>query len=259
MKTIIRNHWLLICITSVPTTGLILAAILYVTKQDQKVSDWLVALFTMATAIGEFLIVWAIISEVKGARHSAFLEKMFEHPYKPRADIYTQFVDNIPASTNPPDRATLWKAGVTLLDRIHGDEQFRANCGDQVAHLNQVAVLFGSRTANDALIEYFPHTVTITWIMLIPYILERKADQGHYWAAPLDRFALDCLDFILQDPEAHLSIFSNTHAPGEKRRSIIINNDSLKEVRRDLTSLTKCKSLKDLRAVNDQLKNLYGN
>ena len=61
--------------------------------------------------------------------------------------------------------------------------------------------------------------------------------MGHYWASAFVSYASACADFILEDPEAQLSVYSST-----TNETITIPQVVLKEVLIELGSLSKTHS-----------------
>jgi hypothetical protein len=222
--------------------ALIVVAILYITKGD-KVADWLVALFTLATAIGEFLIVWAIVSEVRGTRETEYLKTVFDpNFYSSRSTLYKEFVNNSTALPSNPDRKALWKASEAFLQKLLTTSELRKDCDIQLAHLTQVSFIYGKHQDNDPLIEWFPHASVLCWIILLHYIFERKKLQGHFWAKKLDSYTLACINFILLDEEAELSVYGT-----DAQRKVTINNAALVVVKQELEELGKCQNRKEVR------------
>jgi hypothetical protein len=107
------------------------------------VSDWPVFGATLLAAIGEFAIVWAIISEVKDGRETNFLQTVFDPAYyATRSQLYSQYVSSEPRLDAEPTRAALWNKSLKFAEISSADPNTRQRCDSQLAHLNQIALLW---------------------------------------------------------------------------------------------------------------------
>ncbi|SRR6266568_2945653 len=218
--------------------------------------DWPVFAATLLAAIGEFFIFWAIISEVRGSRETSFLHTVVDKPfYDDRANLYSHFLTSQPTLVSNPDRRALWQKSDAFSAHIctKDGSEVRKIVDSQLVHLNQIALLYGKHgmfSRDKELIEWFPHTVALCWIMLGPYIFRRKELTGHFWAKALVSYALACIEFVLKDPDAALIIFPDT--PGI--RQVQIDRQVLLAVRHELKDVDKASSRDEVRQVFEALR-----
>src|SRR5947209_5457045 len=103
--------------------------------------DWPIFGATLLTALGEFLIVWAILSEVKGSRETNFLQTAFNKEfYAERAELYKTFLTYTPALGHNPKRQELWMKSRKFAEHALAELAVRKQCDSQITHLNQIAL-----------------------------------------------------------------------------------------------------------------------
>jgi len=220
------------------------------------------------TAIGELGIVLAILHEIKKSRETSFLERSSNQQYyRQRKELYEAFL--APGKLKAPaTRAALWRNAHELAQkawsgRLDGTTTHSTAdiCDEQTAHLSQIAFLHGNpkfRTrwlrahgnflglGANRLIEWFPHSVVMFWIMMGPYILDRQSKMGRFWARELETYALACAEFILKDKSAQLSLY-------DKDKTIIIERSVIEQIRDELATLAMAETQADIAAIYEAM------
>jgi hypothetical protein len=180
-----------------------------------------------ATAIGEFLIAGVIYWELEETRRAAFeTEATNRENYEARGCIYSRFFD--------VEGTTLAEKSETFRKLIWEDPQLRGKCERNIVLFSRLGqmrryTLFHRR----AYMKLFPHAVVLFWMMLQPFIEERRRLTGERWASDFKDLTAMCLGYLLENPEIELCLFDSDR----KRKSDfkILRSDLLR-LQGELTS-----------------------
>jgi hypothetical protein len=163
-----------------------------------------------STIVAEMLVAVVIYFEMEQSRRDHFLEKATtEHADHDRREIYGAFVEI-------PGEMTLGERSREFINKMYAEElhpapsdgtaskgqggiTLKQRCDRQIALFNDLGVTISSwYSQRQPLVELFPHAAVYIWIILGPYIIQRRRDTGEWLAKPLLRFTLECASFILE-------------------------------------------------------------
>lgn len=188
-----------------------------------QVAEW-------ATAVGEFLIAGVILWEMEENRRERFLAEAAQiGNYEARGKIYSAFYDT--AGESIKDRSE------EFCKRIWKEEkdntELKRSCEHQIVLFNRLGQI--SRRAwfyKRDYVKLFPHAVVLFWIMIRPYIVERRAMTGDWWASDFQQLTKQCLKFLFDDnPNAQLSLYDRDR---QRKKDLIIPTSHLRELQDEL-------------------------
>jgi hypothetical protein len=184
-----------------------------------------------AATVGEFAVAYVIVREMEEGRREKFFERSANMDnYRDRAYIYSEFfdtnADSIPGRSEAFCKRIREAAKTEAFVKTdNADENCRPKDGEKPnlkTSCERQIVLFGNlgqirRRAwlfGDDYVEIFPHAVVGLWIMFLPYVRVRRDRTGKWWAKDFERLAADCLDFLLKDPKARITIYGRDETAG---------------------------------------------
>lgn len=157
------------------------------------------------TIAAEFLVAAVIYFELEQTRRQHFLEKAIdEHADHDRRSIYKAFVA-IEGFTTLESRSAefvrvMLRTSLESGNVANGGVSLKTSCDRQIALFNDLGITVGSwYSQSGPLVEIFPHAAIYIWIILHPYIIQRRKDTGKWLAEPLLKFALECVAFVLKE------------------------------------------------------------
>ena len=159
--------------------------------EDLKVEHWELILLFLSFA-AEAAVAWAIVSESETTRRSHFIERTTkDERNKDRAAIYCTFLETKAADRKAQSREfvkTLWL-----------DETLKRQCDSQIEMLNDLGLIIGSglRWSEDFYVEIFPHAAVYMWVILEPYLKQRRDDAGPLFAKPMLTFMKKCVTLLI--------------------------------------------------------------
>jgi hypothetical protein len=189
----------------------------------------------LVTAIGEFAIAIVIVWEMEENRRDRFLTEAAKiKNYADRGRIYAAF--------HATPRETVEAKSREFCKRIRlsgGDApKLKLSCERQIVLFGRLAqikrrALFYRRDY----VKLFPHAVVLFWIMVNPYVKERREMTGEWWASDFESLARDCLEFLLREKsDVKLIIYGSDR---QSQRDFVIAHDYLTELRSQLRSKSR--------------------
>jgi hypothetical protein len=161
-----------------------------------------------ASVVAELIVAAVIYFELEQGRRQHFLERATaEHADHDRRQIYKEFV----AATGCPTLEERSKVFVGRMQNAptepengtpkqNGKVSLKTSCDRQIALFNDLGITVGAwYSQSETLVEIFPHAAIFIWIILHPYIIQRRKDTGKWLAKPLLEFTLKCVTFVLKE------------------------------------------------------------
>jgi hypothetical protein len=202
--------------------------------------------FRSATTIGwatftaEVLVAAAIYFELEQGRTTRFIEAATrEQADDDRRAIYTEFlsITEFP-SLEDRSREFVRRMLETAVEPANnpdpGHVSLKLRCDRQIALFNNLGITIAKWYAQkQQLVEVFPHAAIYMWIILNPYIIQRRSDTGPWLARPLLTFTQRCVTFVLKtnlDRGLHLRRTNGTEG-------LSITRDHLVKTQRQLAHL----------------------
>jgi hypothetical protein len=180
--------------------------------------EWLMFLAEVAVAAVIYL-------ELEHNRQMAFLAKATgKTSDQERRDIYAVYLAL--SAELLKDRAEAFKKA------MFADRCLKRKCDNEIALFNEIGFMISPWIARKkALVDIFPHAPVYIWLILRPYVLQRRDDTGPYFARHYFHFTERCLGFVIkQGKELHLRRTDGSE--GYK-----ISLDELREMQKELRSL----------------------
>ena len=142
----------------------------------------------------EILVALVIYLELEQNRRLSFLDKATgESADQDRRKIYEQYVQL-------GEFADLEQRSKAFVQKMYQDPELKLCCDRQIAIFNDLGITIEEWfSRKKPLVRVFPHAALHMWLILNPYILERRADSGDWFARPLLKFTLRCVKFVLKD------------------------------------------------------------
>jgi hypothetical protein len=171
--------------------------------------------------IGELVVAGAILWELEENRRVNFLsESASQKMYEGRAEIYEKFM------AAPGDAAAKAEA---LHQLIRKDSNIKNACDRQILLFETLGGLARNTVFHrEQFVSVFPHSVIAFWVMLQPYIEERKRRTGPWWAQNFRKFTVKCIKFILEQKEPRVRIHN---ASRDESEDLIIDARELRLLR----------------------------
>jgi hypothetical protein len=190
-------------------------------------AEWLTALGELAIAV----VIWWEMEENRRERFQTEAAKI--QNYEDRGRIYAAYYDTAGASIRQRSEEfcrRIWRE----QNAAEGEVDLKTSCERQIVLFNRLGQI--SRRAlfykNDYL-KLFPHAVVLFWIMLGPYIAERRAMTGNWWASDFEELTRECLKFLFKaDANAHLTLYDRNRERGE---DLTIPTTQLRDLQAELS------------------------
>jgi hypothetical protein len=185
-----------------------------------------------ATVFAELLIAAAILYELEeNRRNNFFTEAADRKNYQARGKVYSAFFETEGNCVEDKSRK--------FCEQVWKDVKLKRQCERHI-------LLFGrlEQIRRHALVrrsEYvrlFPHTVVLFWIMLQPYIEERRALTGEWWATDFIDLTERCLSYLLEKPDRKLWLYDSDRT---RKKDLEISTDNLRRVQDSLRAMRACK------------------
>jgi hypothetical protein len=189
-----------------------------------NVAEWV-------TAGSELLIAAVIFLELEEGRRDKFLaEAANMENYIDRGKIYAAFYDTDGDSIGDRSKRfceRIWK-------REKEDIELKKSCERQIVLFNRLGQI--RRHAwlfKDDYVKLFPHAVVLFWIMVEPYIEERRAMTGGWWGRDFEQLTRKCLRFLLKDTDARLYLYDEDRS---RKKDLEIPTNELRRLEKKLRS-----------------------
>ncbi len=140
--------------------------------------------------LAEIAVALVIYFELEHSRRTAFLEKATgKESDQERREIYAAYFE-VCDTSEPMDRRA-----EAFMKHLFTNLKFKAKCDSEVALFNEIGFMISPWLARKkALVEIFPHAPVYIWMILRPYVLQRRTDTGPYFACFYFTFTKRCLD-----------------------------------------------------------------
>lgn len=146
------------------------------------------------TFIAEIGVVWVIWRESETTRRNHFIETTTrDERNQERATIYAAYLE-----IKEPD---FEQRSRLLVAKMHADTQdFKRQCDRQIELFNGLGLIISPWfTRKKTYVRIFPHAAIYMWIILRPYITQRRMDAGTFFAEPMLKFMLACAEFLIKE------------------------------------------------------------
>ncbi len=191
--------------------------------------DW-ASLGIWVGAAMEFLVALVILYEVEQHRRSSFLEEASrDERLREREEIYGLFLD--------AEGATVETKSEAFCRSLKDNRALRTSCDRQLVLFNKLGYLLTPPpiswfVSNESLLQWFPQSVAILWLILTPYIQERRRRFGKWWAKQFSRLTAESVKFLLSQGVQTLEMYHpNQHdSPG-----LTISKEHLERVQREIS------------------------
>jgi hypothetical protein len=111
----------------------------------------------------------------------------------------------------------------------------RKACDEEVSLLNQVGfsvTRWFSR--KKTLINLNPYGPVFAWVILKPYLSQRRRDTGRYWARPMFVLMLECVGVVRKELKARKDTNHLRLRAKDERFDLIISADEIEHIESDL-------------------------
>jgi hypothetical protein len=181
-----------------------------------------------ASAVGEFLIAWVIFWEMEQNRRESFLNTAHRpESYEARRKTYAAFHATPGGCMAEKSKAffeAVWGAGSR-------EESIRESCEEQLSLFGRLGQIYRRAWINKQdYVKLFPQAVVMYWMMLEPYIADRRALTGEWWASDFETLTSACLEFLLRNPRASLTM----HGLDRETENLIVHGDELRSLQQRL-------------------------
>jgi hypothetical protein len=180
-----------------------------------------------ATAAMECLIAAVIYWELEENRRSNFqMEAANEINYRSRNDIYSDFFGT--------EGSSFREKSEKFCQRVWENKDLKSRCEQHILLFNRLGqirryALFHRRDY----IRLFPHTVVLFWMMLQPYIEERRSLSGEWWGNDFRDLTEACLRYLLRNPDRKLCLYDGDRG---RRNDLFIPTSDLRQLQELLIS-----------------------
>ena len=174
----------------------------------QCVIDWS-ALGIWAGAAMEFAVALVILYEVEQHRRSSFLEQASrEERFSEREEIYRLFLES--------EGTTVEEKSEAFCRSLWDKPELRSKCDRQLVLFNKLGYLLtpppiNLLVSNESILQWFPQSVAILWLILTPYIRERRKRAGRWWAKQFSDYTYASVKFLLSQNVETLEMFHPQH------------------------------------------------
>jgi hypothetical protein len=182
--------------------------------------------------LAEVAVAVVIYFELAHQRESSFLGKATEkNANEQRRKIYEKYLEL--AGT---DKSTsLEEKSDKFVKELFGDKDLRQCCDQQISLFNELGFVYRGRfiVFESGLVEILPHAAIYIFIILKPYLLQRRADAGEWFAQPLIRFTRRSVGYVLAyDHELCLK-------PNNESEGLTISVQELEALKAELDAISK--------------------
>lgn len=190
--------------------------------------DWS-ALGIWISAGAELLVALVILYEVEQQRRSSFLEEASQiEPFDERTSIFAAFLDASGTTASEKSEAfceSLWK-----------DPTLRKKCDRQIVLFTRLGHLLTPRlfswiVSNESILGWFPQSAAILWLILRPYIQERRRRSGRWWAKEFERFVAASVDFLFRNGVETLQMYH----PERSNSLFPISKEELRRIQTEIS------------------------
>jgi hypothetical protein len=177
----------------------------------------------------EVLVALVILYEVEQHRRSSFLEEASrDEPFKGRKEIYAKFLET-------EDGLTIREKSEVFCRSLWDNDDLRTECDKQMVLFNRLGHLLTPRpiswiVSNDSILQWFPQSAVLLWLILSPYIDERRKRAGPWWAKQFEEFVLASVNFLLCNGAAPLEMYH----PRKRDVRLDVGKEELREMQRKL-------------------------
>lgn len=145
---------------------------------------------TFIAEIGVVLVIWR---ESETTRRTHFIATTtHDKRNEERGAIYARYLEI--SEPNLEQRSNLFVA------KMFEDKELKRHCDRQIELFNGLGVIISPwLTRTETYVRIFPHAAIYIWIILRPYITQRRRDAGRFFAEPMLKFALACAEFLIKE------------------------------------------------------------
>ncbi len=189
--------------------------------------DWS-AVGIWVSAFAEGAVAFVILYEVEQHRRSSFLEEASRiEPFKERVQIYSVFLES--------EGSTLEAKSKAFCDSLWENPELREKCDRQIVLFNRLGHLLTPRpiswvVRNESIFQWFPQSVALLWLILRPYIAERRRRAGKWWARQFEDFVLASVNFLLRNGVGTLEMYH----PSRRDLGLNVSREELRQMKRGL-------------------------
>jgi hypothetical protein len=150
---------------------------------------------------GEWLLFWAEIAvaaviyfELEHSRRTAFLEKATgKSSDQERREIYASYFEVSDPAQSSDEHAK------KFMDHLFANPTLKKKCDNEIALFNEIGFMISPwLTRKKPLVEIFPHAPVYVWMIVRPYVLQRRTDTGPYFACFYFNFTKRCLNYVIK-------------------------------------------------------------
>lgn len=150
-----------------------------------------------ATVVAELVVAYVIYVELSASALQNFIQRTTEpSATEDRSDIYKAFMELLKHSN-------LDTASKAFAEKFNTDPCLKRKCDKQIAHFNALGIAidhwFIRGTQERRIVQIFPHAPVLLWVILGPYIKQRRLDSGSWFATPLLKFTLASATFVIEN------------------------------------------------------------
>jgi hypothetical protein len=144
-----------------------------------------------ATVVAELVVAYVIFVELDASRLQNFVERTTEpKANRERSEIYEVYLGLLKGSDFDA-------ASNAFLTKIQQDTDLKGKCDRQIAHFNALGIGIDHWLApKRKIVGIFPHAAVMVWLILGPYIKQRREDSGSWFATPLLKFTLASVEYV---------------------------------------------------------------
>lgn len=146
-----------------------------------------------ATVVAELVVAYVIYVELGASNLQNFVERTTEpSANKERSAIYEAYLALLKGSDFD-------EASEAFLKKIQETPDLKDKCDRQIAHFNALGIGIDHWLAQKKkIVGIFPHAAVLVWLILGPYIKQRRQDSGSWFATPLLQFALASVIYVTE-------------------------------------------------------------
>jgi hypothetical protein len=185
-------------------------------------SDWELILLGLTFA-AEVAVAAAIFIESETSRRFHFVEKITRDQRNiDRSEIYSEFL-----AIKGSDRH---ERSTAFVEEMRGYSKLKRQCDSQIEMFNDLGLIIGTPLGwrKNFYVKIFPHAAVYFWVILRPYILQRREDAGPLFAKPMLTFMKECVIVLIgQGRDFHLRT-------KEGAIGMTLTNRDLREIRAEI-------------------------
>jgi hypothetical protein len=144
--------------------------------------------------MSEIAVAAVIYFELEHSRRTAFLEKATgKDSDQERREIYAAYFEVSDISQSSDERAN------KFMGHLFSKLELKKMCDNEIALFNEIGFMISPwLTRKKPLVEIFPHAPVYIWLIVRPYVLQRRTDTGPYFACFYFNFTKRCLDYVIK-------------------------------------------------------------